>query len=81
MTNINLTAPLIDRDLTAPDRIPTASTATTVINADDVYIARNGDRYIARNGDVYVAYNTTQAYPPLLTAVLPENDLTAPERY
>ena len=80
MTNITLTAPLIDYDLTAPDRIPPDVFVKTVINDDDTYIARNGDIYIARNGDTYIAHNTTEAYPPLLTAVLAENDLTAPER-
>jgi|JI8StandDraft_1071087.scaffolds.fasta_scaffold277672_2 hypothetical protein len=80
MTNINLTAPLIDRDLTAPDRINTHATPTILINADDTRIARNGDIRIARNGDIRVAHNTSLVYPLLLTAVIADRDLTAPER-
>ncbi len=80
MTNINLTAVLPDRDLTAPERIG-AGDLTYVINDPDTRITRAGDIRITRAGDTRVARNTTAAYPPELTAVLVDRDLIAPERY
>jgi len=77
VTNIILTAPLIDRDLTAPDR---EVAVYLVINSDDTYITRAGNTYITRGGNTYVAHNNTIGSTILLTAPLVDRELTAQER-
>ncbi len=57
------------RNFTVLVSLPELSdTAETIINADDVRIARNGDRRITRNGDVRVAHNTTTGRPRIINA-------------
>ena len=73
-----LTAPLIDRNLTAPER---ALGNITIISADDdYYITRAGSFLITRAGNNLVAHNNTIASPILLTAPLIDRNLTAQER-
>lgn len=79
MTNINLSAPVIDYDLTSPEKL-LGGNYVTFINPDDTRIERNGDTRITRNGDTRIAHNTGAGYPPILTAHLIDMDLTASER-
>ncbi len=78
MTSIILTAPLIDRDLTAPERLN--GTAVNIVFNDDTYITRAGNTYITRGGNTMVAHNNYTGYPIALTAVLVDKELTAQER-
>ena len=72
-----LTAPLIDRDLTAPER---HVGATTIVLEDDNYITRAGSFLITRGGSFLMAHNSYLASPILLTAPLIDKELTAQER-
>lgn len=79
MANIQLTAPLIDYELTAPER-PAHGVQSLVVYADDTYITRGGNTYITRGGNTYVAHNNALGYPIALTAPLIDYELTAQER-
>lgn len=81
MTNINLTAPLIDRNLTAPERSLTDGDLTLIVYADDTRITRGGNIRITRGGNIRVAHNSAYGYPLLLNSVLIDRNLTSPERY
>lgn len=72
-----LTAPLIDRDLTAPER-PIA--AVSVILNNDRRITRAGDVRITRAGDTRITHNNYATFVILLTAPLIDRELTAQER-
>lgn len=71
-----LTAPLVDKDLTAPIR-GIANVAISQYNGDDTRITRNGDTRITRNGDTRIARGGyTTVYPIILTGVLQDKTLT-----
>lgn len=80
MSNINLTAQLLDRDLTSPERGVISDTISLIIYDGDIRIARNGDTRITRNGDTRLAHNTGSGYPFLLTGLVSDRDLISPER-
>lgn len=79
MTNIKLTAPIIDYELTAQER-PTHGVQSLVVYNDDTYITRGGNTYITRGGNILVAHNNALGYPIALTAPLIDYELTAQER-
>lgn len=81
MSNINLTAPLQDRDLTAPLR-NVISTTPTILTEVVNWVSDTPDFMITSDGDFIVFNNVTNptAYPLELTAPLQDRDLTAPQR-
>lgn len=79
MTSIQLTAPLIDYELTAQER-PAHGVLSLVVYADDTYITHGGNTYITRGGNTYIAHNNALGYPIALTAPLIDYELTAQER-
>ena len=81
MTNINLTAPLIDRNLTAPERSLTDGDLALIVYNSDTRITRGGNTRITRGGNIRIARNTEYGYPFLLNSVLIDRNLTSPERY
>ena len=76
MTNINLTAVLQDRNLTAPERI-TAATVAVVTTFTNNWVDESGNQMVTNTGAILVfnSYHAT-VYPPVLTAVLQDRDLT-----
>lgn len=70
-----LTAPLIDRDLTAPDRVLGAN-----IYSGDTRITRAGNTRITRLGDTRVTRSSELLQYIVLTAPLVDRELTAQER-
>ena len=81
MANINLTAPLQDRDLTAPLR-NVISTTPTILTETVNWITNGSDFIVTSAGDCIIFNNDTNptAYPLELTAPLQDRDLTAPQR-
>lgn len=81
MSNINLTAPLIDRDLTAPER-HVISTSPTVLTMPVYWVTNVPDFVVTDTGDnlIFNDLVSATAYPLELTAPLVDRDLTAPER-
>ena len=79
MTSIQLTAPLIDYELTAQER-PSHGVEALVVYNDDTRITRGGNTRITRGGNTRVAHNSTLGYPISLTATLMDYELTAQER-
>lgn len=79
MASIQLTAPIIDYELTAQER-PIHGVESLVIYDDDTYITRGENTYITRGGNILVAHNNTLGYPIALTAPLIDYELTAQER-
>ena len=79
MTSIQLTAPIIDYELTAQER-PAHGVQSLVIYADDTRITRGGNRRITHGGNVRVSHNTATGNPIALTAPLIDYELTAQER-
>lgn len=73
-----LTAPLIDRDLTAPER-STGGDAFVVLS-DDTRITRAGDTRITRAGDTRITHSNYTGAVVGLTAPLVDRQLTAQER-
>jgi len=73
-----LTAPLIDRDLTAPER--STGSSVFIVLADDTRITRAGNVRITRGGNRRVAHNSNAANTTVLTAPLIDRQLTAQER-
>lgn len=73
-----LTAPLIDRDLTAPDR--PAGVSVFVVAGDDTRITRSGNIRITRGGNTRVAHSNYTGDVMVLTAPLIDRELTAQER-
>jgi len=73
-----LTAPLVDRDLTAPER--QIGESVFIIFADDTRITRAGNIRITRGGNTRVAHNSNAANTTVLTAPLIDRQLTAQER-
>lgn len=73
-----LTAPLIDRDLTAPER--PAGVSALIVLADDIRITRAGDIRITRVGDTRIVHSNYTGSPIVLTAQLVDRELTAQER-
>lgn len=73
-----LTAPLIDRDLTAPER--NTGESTLIIYADDTRITRAGNTRITRGGNTRIAHNSNYGNVTILTAPLIDRQLTAQER-
>lgn len=72
-----LTAPLVDRDLTAPERPSGAS--VFVVLPDDTRVTRAGDTRITRAGDTRITHNTYTGEVMVLTAPLIDKELTAQE--
>ncbi len=72
-----LTAPLVDRDLTAPERMTSAS---VIVFTDDTRITRAGNIRITRGGNTRITHNNTAASVTVLTAPLIDRQLTAQER-
>lgn len=72
-----LTAPLIDRDLTAPER--PAGVSVTVVG-EDTRITRAGNIRITRAGNIRVARKSFTGSVLVLTAPLIDRELTAQER-
>ena len=79
MTSIQLTAPLIDYELTAQER-PSHGVEALVVYNDDTRITRGGNTRITRGGNTRVAHNSTLGYPISLTAPPMDYELTAQER-
>lgn len=73
-----LTAPLIDRDLTAPER--NTGSSVFIVLADDTLITRAGNTLITRGGNILVAHNSNYGNVTILTAPLVDRLLTAQER-
>ncbi len=73
-----LTAPLIDRDLTAPER--PAGVSVFVVLGDDIRITRAGDIRITRAGDTRITHSNYTGAVMVLTAPLVDRLLTAQER-
>ena len=73
-----LTAPLIDRDLTAPER--PAGVSADIILADDTRITRAGDIRITRAGNIRNTHKNYTGDVMVLTAPLIDRELTAQER-
>lgn len=81
MSNINLTAPLQDRDLIAPQR-NVISLTPTILTETVNWITDTADFLVTNNGDFIIFNNVANptAYPLELTAPLQDRDLTAPQR-
>lgn len=73
-----LTAPLIDRDLTAPER--STGESVLIVYADDIRITRAGDIRITRGGDTRITHSNATGNVTILTAPLIDRELTAQER-
>jgi hypothetical protein len=73
-----LTAPLVDRDLTAPDR--PAGVSVYIALGDDIRITRAGNIRITRGGNTRIAHNNYYGEVLVLTAPLIDRELTAQER-
>ena len=79
MTSIQLTAPIIDYELTAQER-PAHGVQSIVIYVDDTRITRGANTRITRGGNTRVVHNNALGYPIALTAPLIDYELTAQER-
>lgn len=72
-----LTAPLIDRDLTAYER---PSSMSVSITGSAIRVTRGGDTRVTRGGNARVTRGAYTASPIVLTAQLIDLELTAQER-
>jgi len=62
------------RDFTIQVTLPEMSSeSVSIVNPNDIYIARNGDTYIARNGDTYIAHNNSIANPRIIKGAKKRN--------
>jgi len=79
MTSIQLTAPLIDYELTAQER-PTHGTLT-VFTEEVNWVSDNADQLVTDTGDVLIfkSYNG-DGYPIALTAPIIDYEMTAQDR-
>jgi len=73
-----LTAPLVDRDLTAPERA--VGETVLIVRDGDTRITRAGNIRVTRGGNTRIARNNYYGSFPLLTAPLVDRQLTAQER-
>lgn len=81
MTNINLTAPLIDRDLTTPER-NIVSLSPTFFTVTENWVTDTAEQMVTDTGEelVFSDLVSATAFPVELTAVVQDRDLTTPER-
>ena len=73
-----LTAPLIDRDLTAPER--PAGVSVTISAGANVRVTRGGNTRVTRGGNRRVTRGVYTISVLVLTAPLIDRELTAQER-
>ena len=79
MTSIQLTAPIIDYELTAQER-PIHGVEALVVYDSDTRVTRGGNTRVTRGGNTRVAHNNALGHPIALTAPLIDYELTAQER-